>query len=78
MDEWFHERGFGWVRAEGKPASVTPWWGHLVKPLCDLREKRLMGKDEWAAQQANRTSANNVSTLINWTFRHAHKGRRDA
>jgi hypothetical protein len=82
VDEWFHERGFGWVQVEGKPARVKPWWGRFVKPLCDVRERRIIGKDEWASQQANvitttSSSGSQAYTNILWKIRHPHKGRRD-
>jgi hypothetical protein len=81
VDEWFHRRGFGWVKAGDEPATVVPWWGHLVKPLCDVREKRLMGKDEWESQQMSRAPATSVSNSVSfsmlWKVVSPHKGRRD-
>ena len=76
IDEWFHRRGFGWVQADGKPATVVPWWGRFVKPLCDLRERRLIGKETWAEMNANTTASSNVFTNVQWRVRLPHKGRR--
>jgi hypothetical protein len=74
VDEWFHRRGFGLIQAQGKRATVTPWWGWLVKPLCDYRERRYLGQDwvEFYSNPENGTSSNSYTT-IRWNVKRSHR-----
>ena len=78
VDEWFHRHGFGLVKVGDKRACVTPWWGWLVKPLCDLRERRYLRKDWVAFESEPTTTATSANTLttIRWNVAHPHKGRK--
>ncbi len=76
VDEWLHRRGLGVVKSANGHMTVTPWWGHLVRPLCDYRERRLIGAvlPFWVQDQntATTTTANTATYKVTW-FRFGHR-----
>lgn len=79
-DEWFHRHGFGLVQAEGKKATVYPWWGHIVRPLCELRERRNLGRISYAQMVDDYTATTgNITTgtmkVLRWNASHNRRSR---
>jgi hypothetical protein len=71
VDEWFHRRGLG-VVSSPEHRTVHPWWGWFVLPLCDYRERRIMGDHDWFAYGEGNatTSSNSAPLIVKWKWTH--------